>query len=290
MAKKGKKARLVLANPLASQQEPNGSQLADLEGLIKDRLSNLFPVTQVSSTEVISELDDASKANLFKLPRSERSKKLKELKQAKRSELNSANTNLLPKEYQTGVILGLKRTLKGLENKSLKGLVYDCDANIETLKCLFDKGSIPMVPLSGLSAIIREIVGFPALCMGFPSENKDEKIAAHFQPIIDSLYHVGKYPLSLKKEDETQEKKLEPEPVPATVPIKPAAKTQPITLLKRESKFERAFHPLAAVDMKKGQENEDPFKGDFISFSGAKRNLPKDSSRVYKRTKMELQK
>ena len=94
--------------------------------------------------------------------------------------MNSA-AKVLPKIYQSGVIFGLKKTLKALENDQIKALVYDSSSNFEALKVLFDRGQIPMVPFPDLSNIVRDILEFPALCISFPKNIPEPEVVKHFQ-------------------------------------------------------------------------------------------------------------
>ena len=224
------------------------------------------------------------------MPKNERAKKLKLLKSQKK---NIASKDLLPKEYLSGIVLGLKKCLKGLEQKSLKALLYDSEVNVESIKVLFDKGQIPMVPLPGMSGVVRSITGFPALCLGLPAKIEDVKVEAFFEPLMTMINQV---PVNVNANENVvkKENKL-PDLVPkkellakVQKPIKTPLKCPLVTLLKRDSIKERAWHPPEEV---KEVIQEDAFMDDFISFGSKKRSSgqPLKSSK-YKKTKLEIMK
>ena len=182
--KKNTKVRQVLSNPLkGTNLVPVEKQTEELRKLLKEKLTNLYPKTNVPTGVVLSEISVDEKKKLFSLPKNERVEKIKSLKNKKREELKSA-ADILPKIYQSGVIFGIKKTLKALENNQIKALVYDSSSNFEALKVLFDRGQIPMVPFPELSSIVRDILDFPALCISFPRNNLEPEVAKHFQVSI----------------------------------------------------------------------------------------------------------
>lgn len=284
MAKK-KKARQVLANSLALNIELNQGQKEALKELIKEKLKNVFPKSQVPTQNVLKELSEAEKSDLFALSREERTKQIKALKAKKRSELN---VETLPKEYQNGLLMGLKSTLKSLEKNQVKALVFDSNVNFEALKVLFDKGTVPLVPVPDLSKLSREIVGFSALCIGFPKEIPNEKVAQHFAPILDAIEKLPNVKIVQKPAEKTL-----PDVIPTqktdkiALPKKNLALKSPrIEILTRSSTKERIFHPVSnQVKIVK-----DDFRDDFISFAplSKKRKVAQDSG--YKKTRVEIQK
>ena len=265
-------------------------QVEQLKVCIQDKLQQLF-TRPFSSAQVLGDLSDTDKKELFDLPKNERAKKLKLLKSQKK---NIASKDLLPKEYLSGIVLGLKKCLKGLEQKSLKALLYDSEVNVESIKVLFDKGQIPMVPLPGMSGVVRSITGFPALCLGLPAKIEDVKVEAFFEPLMTMINQV---PVNanenvVKKEnnlpDLVPKKELLAKVESVQKPIKTPLKCPLVTLLKRDSIKERAWHPPEEV---KEVIQEDAFMDDFISFGSKKRSSgqPLKSSK-YKKTKLEIMK
>ena len=183
--------------------------------------------------------------------------------------------------------------MKGLEQKSLKALLYDSEVNVESIKVLFDKGQIPMVPLPGMSGVVQSITGFPALCLGLPAKIEDVKVEAFFEPLMTMINQV---PVNVNANENVvkKENKL-PDLVPkkellakVQKPIKTPLKCPLVTLLKRDSIKERAWHPPEEV---KEVIEEDAFMDDFISFGSKKRSSgqPLKSSK-YKKTKLAIMK
>ena len=286
---KKKKGRQVLANPMTTEAKVTEVQIEQLKICIQDKLEQLF-MRPFSSALVLGDLSDTEKKELFDLPKNERAKKLKLLKSQKKS---NASKDLLPKEYLSGIVLGLKKCLKGLEQKYLKALLYDSEVNVESIKVLFDKGQIPMVPLPGMSGVVRSITGFPALCLGLPAKIEDVKVEAFFEPLMTMINQV---PVNVNANENVvkKENKL-PDLVPkkellakVQKPIKTPLKCPLVTLLKRDSIKERAWHPPEEV---KEVIQEDAFMDDFISFGSKKRSSgqPLKSSK-YKKTKLEIMK
>ena len=290
--KKKSKGRQVLSNPMVNPMNKlDQKQMESLKTLLKSKLLNLYPNAQVSSGEVISSLSESEKSELFKLPRKERSSKLKEFKKQKRDQLFQ-NNPLLPDKFKTGIVLGLKKCLSQLEKKSLKVLIYDSDVNIEAMKCLFDKGDLSIIPLAGISSIVRTTLGFPALCLGFPKDISDPEVVEHFKPILDLC---SSFAGPVKKPTET--KSETPTVLPDVVPKmkKKSKKTYELVLLHRKSDTERIFDPTAAKEatdesaMSTDEQND--FTGDFISFDckpSKKRKRNDENSVKYKRTNMEI--
>ena len=179
--KKSQKARQVLSNPLMGANiAVVEKQSEELKKLLQEKLTNLYPKTNVPTGVVLSELLEEDKKKLFALPKKERVEKIKSLKSKRRAEIKSTG-DFLPQAYQSGIIFGIKKTLKALEKDQIKAIVYDSNANFEALKVLFDRGQIPMVPLPDLSPVVRDIVEFPALCISFPKGNLEEEVTKHFQ-------------------------------------------------------------------------------------------------------------
>ena len=179
--KKNKKIRQVLSNPLMGNDfVSTEKQNEDLKKVIQEKLRNLYPKTNVSTGAVLSDLSNEDKKKVFVLPKKDRVAKIKTLKAERRTQLKSEG-DFLPKLFQSGIIFGIKKTLRALEKNQIKALVYDSNANFDALKVLFDRGQIPMVPLPDLSAIVREIVEFPALCISFPKDNLEPEVVKHFQ-------------------------------------------------------------------------------------------------------------
>ena len=143
------------------------------------------------------------KKELFALPRISRGPKIKELKKKKRLEINSQR-KILPKEFQKGIHVGLRATLRALEKNSINALIYDSTTNFEALKILFDKGQVPMVPLPNLSKVVREITDFPALCISFPKESPSDQVKEHFKEIVDAIESHPGYNRVIKKETKTE--------------------------------------------------------------------------------------
>ena len=319
---KKSKARQLLSNPMTNSiSNPEKKPVEELQKMLRSKLSDLYSNIQVSSSEVISELSESEKTNLFQMPRKERTNQLKKYKNNKKNEIKSSKT-LLPDKFKNALTLGLKKCLKGLENKSLQALIYDSTVNIEALKCLFDKGDIPMIPIPEVSNLVREITGFPALCLGFTKEIvKDVDLENHFQSILDlcKSFHPGFAVKSkeiiktegIKKEmiikNDGNNVKSEANDVTENISkdLKKKSKKKKkvigvkVTLLKRSSKNERVFDPTAInvenncddknnPDAKVKEEKE--FSGDFISFSSKpiKRKKDVSSNILYKKTKMEL--
>ena len=285
---KKKKGRQVLVNPMTTEAKVTEVQIEQLKICIQDKLEQLF-TRPFSSAQVLGDLSDTDKKELFDLPKNERAKKLKLLKSQKK---NIASKDLLPKEYLSGIVLGLKKCLKGLEQKYLKALLYDSEVNVESIKVLFDKGQIPMVPLPGMSGVVRSITGFPALCLGLPAKIEDVKVEAFFEPLMTMINQVpvnANENLVIKKENNL------PDLVPkkellakVQKPIKTPLKCPLVTLLKRDSIKERAWHPPEEV---KEVIEEDAFMDDFISFGSKKRSSGQPlNSLKYKKTKLEIMK
>ena len=179
--KKSQKARQVLSNPLMGANiTVVEKQSEELKKLLQEKLTNLYPKTNVPTGVVLSELLEEDKKKLFALPKKERVEKIKSLKSKRRAEIKSTG-DFLPQVYQSGIIFGIKKTLKALEKDQIKAIVYDSNANFEALKVLFDRGQIPMVPLPDLSPVVRDIVEFPALCISFPKGNLEEEVTKHFE-------------------------------------------------------------------------------------------------------------
>ena len=266
-------------------------QIEQLKICIQDKLEQLF-MRPFSSALVLGDLSDTEKKELFDLPKNERAKKLKLLKSQKKS---NASKDLLPKEYLSGIVLGLKKCLKGLEQKSLKALLYDSEVNVESIKVLFDKGQIPMVPLPGMSGVVRSITGFPALCLGLPAKIEDVKVEAFFEPLMTMINQV---PVNANENLVVQKENNLPDLVPkkellAKVesvqrPIKTPLNCPLVTLLKRDSIKERAWQPPEEV---KEVIEEDALMDDFISFGSKKRSSGQPlNSLKYKKTKLEIMK
>ena len=179
--KKSQKARQVLSNPLMGANiAVVEKQSEELKKLLQEKLTNMYPKTNVPTGVVLSELLEEDKKKLFALPKKERVEKIKSLKSKRRAEIKSTG-EFLPHIYQSGIIFGIKKTLKALEKDQIKAIVYDSNANFEALKVLFDRGQIPMVPLPDLSPVVRDIVEFSALCISFPKGNLEEEVTKHFQ-------------------------------------------------------------------------------------------------------------
>ena len=133
-------------------------------------------------------MKEEAKKELFEKNRHDRAKELKALKIKQRETMSSKN--LLPKKFQGGVHLGLKKTLKGLEQDNVQAVIYDCGVNVDALTLLFDKGHIPMIPLPNLSDCVKDQIGFPALCLSFPKIIQDEEVLEHFKPVLDILHNI----------------------------------------------------------------------------------------------------
>ena len=286
---KKKKGRQVLVNPLTTDAKVTEVQIEQLKMCLQDKLQQLFS-RPFSSAQVLDDLSDTAKKELFDLPKNERAKKLKLLKSQKKSE---ASKDLLPKEYLSGLVLGLKKCLKGLEQKSLKALLYDSEVNVESIKVLFDKGQIPMLALPGMSGLVRSITGFPALSLGLPAKIQDVKVEAFFEPLMTMINQV---PVivneNVKKEnnlpDLVPKKELLAKVEHVQKPLETPLKCPLVTLLKRDSIKDRAWHPPEEV---KEVIDEDVFMDDFISFGSKKRSSGQSlKSSKYKKTKLEIMK
>ena len=285
---KKKKGKQVLANALVTEAKATELQKDQLKNCIKEKLEQMF-VRPFSSAEVLGDMNEEDKKELFNLPKNERAKKFKLLKSQKKSE---ASKNLLPKEYQTGLVFGLKKCLKGMEQNSLKALIYDTEVNVESIKVLFDKGQIPMVALPGISGVVRSVTGFPAMCLGLPAKS-DDVVQDFFEPLMTLINQVPG--IKVLKEGDKKENKL-PDVVPKNEPkvtkiVKPTEvplKCPIVTLLKRDSIKERAWEP--PVEEVKTLKDEDAFMGDFISFASNKRTGSALKSSKYKKTKLEIMK
>ena len=288
MGNKKKKTVQLLSNPMTNPVKAEQKHLEELKKLLREKLSNLYPNSQVSSAEIISELSETDKVELFKLPRKERAKKLKSYKILKREEISSTKT-MLPSKFKNGLVLGLKKCLKQLESKTLNALIYDSEVNIDALKCLFDKGDLPMIPIPGVSTLIRELLGFPALCFGFPKNLNDVDIETHFKPILEicSILKPQKEVLNEVKSEK------ESPPLPDVIPKVKRKSSKlaitKVTLLKRNSKSERIFDPSNCDDNVENEDEKEAFQGDFISFTSKPAKRKKENSSVtYKKAKMEL--
>jgi hypothetical protein len=294
MSKKVKKIakRQVLANPLALKTSQDDTAKEQLKTLLQSTLTNLFPQSQIPTAEVIDVLTDEEKADLFKIPKTDRSVKIKELKLKRRAEVNAS---VLPKDFQAGIVLGMKKGLRGLEKGHFRALVYDSAVNVNAIKCLFDKGKAPIIPLPGLSSLVRSITGFPALCVGFPIDVTNMDSVQHFQPLFECLDILIK-----KQSVKIRDPILAPiDPIPKEERTRPTKKNPKpsfprlqVTLLTRASKSARTFRPLGYQIVVK-EDNADSFLGDFVSFgkSATKKrttnvNISKTSG--YKKTKMEF--
>lgn len=291
MANKKKKARQVLANPMTSAVNLANDQLRQV---LVQKLGQLFPKKSVPTQLVLQDLNDDEKKELFGLPIKERSDKIKALKVDKRKALN-ADKGLLDKEFQAGIFMGLKSTLKNLQKNQVRALIYDSnESNFEALKVLFDKGQVPMIPMLDLSKTVLETIEFPAMVLSFPKV-LDAKIEPFFQDIFDVIETLPGIKIA-KAEDkpnkiECQVKQLKLQDQVKTSKLKKnlTLKSPNIQLLKRNSDNHRVFHPVAKM-----QVSED-FQGDFISFSQSsksskKRSKPNKSGIQYKKTKMEMMK
>ena len=185
----------------------------------------------------------------------------------------------------TGLVLFIYATSLLVDN--VQAVIYDCGVNVDALTLLFDKGHIPMIPLPNLSDCVKDQIGFPALCLSFPKTIQDEEVLAHFKPVLDIVHNIPGIVVKSKKtvvlpdlvpkEQDSSIEKREPKNQELGL------KSPFITLLKRESTKDRAFHPPTVQK----QTKEDDFKGDFISFGGEpKAKKAKKSS--YQKTKMEI--
>ena len=103
---KKKRARQVLANSLITDAKVTETQKEQLKNLIREKVEKIY-AKPVSSSEVISDMNDQDKCQFFKLPQAKPTKKLKTSINEKK---NQASNDLLPKEYLSGLVL--KRDLK----------------------------------------------------------------------------------------------------------------------------------------------------------------------------------
>ena len=76
---KKKKGRQVLVNPLTTDAKVTEVQVEQLKMCVQDKLQQLFS-RPFSSAQVLDDLSDTAKKELFDLPKNERAKKLKLLK------------------------------------------------------------------------------------------------------------------------------------------------------------------------------------------------------------------
>lgn len=288
MAKK-KKVRQVLGNPFTSHAIIANETLKQV---LIEKLSKLYPKKNVPTQVILQELTNDEKKELFDLPPKERSDKIKTLKNEKRQVLN-ADKGLLDKDFQAGIFMGLKSTLKNLQKNNVQALIYDCnESNFEALKVLFDKGQVPMIPINDLSKIVLETVEFPAMVVSF-ARHLDPKIEPFFKDIFDIIETLpgskNIYNPCLPKVE-----KLKIQETPKSFKKKDVILKSPIIqILKRNDLNKRVFDPVQAKmeDVSK----EDAFQGDFIGFHSRSKKRSKSKSVdedgfQYKKTKIEMMK
>ena len=254
---KKKKARSVLPNPLVSKIIVQDQ--TELKSKLEAKIAKVFGKKSVSNESILATLSPEEKKSFQSKSKKERSEFLKAEKAKKRSEMNQ---DVLPKEYKSGIVVGLKQTLNMLEKDGLRSLMFDSSSNFEALKVLFDKGRIPMIPVPDLSDLVRRATDFPALCLGFPKVQDNTQVQEYFEDLVAltegmAAPRVPKTPIKQPLPDVIPPKKT------LSVPKKSLKLKCPlITLLKRESTKERIFQPHIVKE-----DNDDDFKGDFISFA-----------------------
>ena len=213
-------------------------------------LKNLYPPS-ISTKMVLDSLDTESKSSLLKGPKSERNQKIKNIKKDLR---NSKSSELLPLELRSSVCVGLRQCLKEVEAENLQLVIYDTSVNMPAIRCLIDKGKIPIVGVPELGAILKSVIGFPGMTLGFK-----KTVDSHFQSFLATL------PTSASTKADDAECK---EPNRAVEKIESPKTKSSIEVLRRKEKSTRVFKPNSTkAEISVPKVKVEKAKSDFISFS-----------------------
>jgi hypothetical protein len=207
-----------------------------------------------------------AKADLLKAPKKSRNEKLKSLKKELR---DSKLPELLPPELKNSICVGLKNCLKEFDNDNVSALIIDSSVNLPALRCLVDKGKSPIVEVPDLCSVLKEVIGFPGMTIGFKKNSNP-----HFQPLV-TILESG----FVKVEEESTEKHLEQKPVVSANPSRPK-----IQILTRKEKSVRVFKPCSALTKTEEKKKSENLGSGFISFS----SLANQKNNSYKNTVITL--
>ena len=204
----------------------------------------------------LDSLDTLAKAALLKAPKSERGDRIKKLKKEIRE---SKSPELLPAQLKESISVGLKQCLKEIEAENLRLVIFDSSVNLPAVRCLIDKGKLPFTGVPNLGAILKQVIGFPGITIGFKKNSNP-----HFEPFL-TLIESGLTKVVARTEIETKSKDQ-----PTNETSEPVKKVESkIQVLVRKDKSKRVFKPNAPTAPKEVVKNE---KTDFIGFSSTPSN------------------
>ncbi len=210
----------------------------------------------------LDSLDAVDKAALLKAPKSARGDRIKKLKKEIRE---SKSSELLPAQLKESISVGLKQCLKEIEAENLRLLIFDSSLNLPAVRCLIDKGKLPFTGVPNLGSILKQVIGFPGMTLGFKRNSNP-----HFESFL-TLIESG-----LKKVEAKAEIEIKTEEQPSVEQPEPVKKVESkIQVLIRKDKTKRVFKPNAQTVPKEVVKNE---KTNFIGFSSNVVSTEKNSS------------
>ena len=229
-------------------------------------MKNLFP-PNVTTKMALDSLAADAKAELLKAPKQSRNGKIKKIKKELR---DSKLPELLPSELKNSVCIGVRQCLKEIEKENVCALIFDSSVNLPALRCLVDKGKLPIAELPDLCSVLKRVVGFPGMTIGLKKNSN-----LHFRPLLTVLESDF-----VKVDEETKEKVSKRKPVAKVDP-----KSHPeIEILTRKEKSVRVFKPNSASTKTEEKKKVETFGSGFISFS----SLDKQKNNSYKNTIINL--
>ena len=127
------------------------------------------------------------------------------------------------------------------------------------IRCLIDKGKIPIVGVPELGAILKSVIGFPGMTLGFK-----KTVDSHFQSFLATL------PTSASTKADDAECK---EPNRAVEKIESPKTKSSIEVLRRKEKSTRVFKPNSTkAEISVPKVKVEKAKSDFISFSSEEKS------------------
>ena len=131
---------------------------------------------------------------------------------AMKKELRYPDGEKTDKEALRHIRIGLKQCLDLLNRKEVSAVLYDVDVNFDSVKCIFDKGTFPLIGIPQLSCFAKSLFGFPATCIAF-----HKQVSPRFAELVNLLQSFGSFKdQQLLEEPQAKKLKKTTEPLKET--------------------------------------------------------------------------